>query len=172
VTYKSTNGVVRLNDPDPNPNSDRPYRLFLYVKVKDLPEGLPAHGNPRKPNIDRKLYEKVQASFEDLANDYFLYQNRGLVVFTEEAVVSADNRSVTVDISEVPSDKGGVVDGRHTETLLIGVDGNGIRNMRPDQCILVQILGNVVKEKRTSVTVALNSTIPVSSHLIKRTGVL
>jgi hypothetical protein len=148
---------------DPDPGSDRPYRLFLNVRVKDLPEGLPAHGNVRQPNIMRKLYAKVEASFKDLTNTHFLYQCRGMVVFPEEATISADNRSVSIEVSDVPEDKGGIVDGRHTETLLIGIDGEGIRNMRPDQCILVQILVNVVKDKRTSVTVALNSTIPVSS---------
>lgn len=161
VVYKTLNGTFRI--PDPNSNSSRPYRMIIQTAVKDLPEGLPAHGNPRKPNIDRKLYEKVADSFRKSDNDLFLYQNRGITVIAESIVVSGDQTEVEVEISDNPADKGGVVDGRHTETLLLGNgDTPGIRDERPDQAIMVTLLYGIEKPKRTGVTVALNSTIPIS----------
>jgi len=138
--------------------------MILYVAAKDLPDGLPAHGNPRKPNVERRLYSKVEDSFLDHSNELFIYQNRGITVYGESVTVSGDNSEVTVEISDNPADKGGVVDGRHTETLLLGSEHReAARLLRPNQPIMVTILYGIENKDRTGVTVALNSTIPVSA---------
>lgn len=162
VTYRTVGkAVYRIPDPDPE---SKMYRMVLYVAAKDLPDGLPSHGNPRKPNVERRLYSKVEASFLDPENKLFLYQNRGITVVAESVTVSGDQSEVVVEISDDPSDKGGVIDGRHTETLLLGSDNReGIRHQRPNQPIAVTILYGIEKKDRTGVTVALNSTIPVSA---------
>lgn len=162
VVYKTTTGVSRLNESNPDVTGKR-YTLRFYVKAKDLPLGLPAHGNVRKPNIKRKLYGSVEGSFKDLENDLFHIQNRGITTYSEKVEISEDGMEVAVEVSDKPSDKGGVADGRHTETLLLGTETQeGIRDFRPDQEVLVTVFHGIDVAKRTSCTVALNSTIPVS----------
>jgi hypothetical protein len=164
-TYRPTNGKSYLIE-DPDPQQRERYKLAFYTRVGDLPEGVPAHGNPRKPNIDRKLYERLASSFLDPENDVFVYQHRGLIVMAE-TIRHLEDGSIEAEISDDPEAKGGVIDGCHSETLLLG-DGpagiRGIRDSNPDRSIFVQIYHGISERaKRTRVSVALNSQIPISN---------
>lgn len=148
----------------PDPDVRGRYRLNFYCRVRDLPENVPHHGNPREVNPDKRLCDTVREDFADPENQLFHYMNRGFKILAESTVVSPTG-FVDLEISDDPADKGGMIDGRHTEFLLLEKNAAGValRDVCPDKCVYIEVLVDIPKENRTPVSVALNSSTPIST---------
>jgi hypothetical protein len=164
ATYNVETNVTTLSSPEAC--AVKAFKTSFYVKVRDLPTGLPAFGNPRSPNIDRRLYSQIEKSFLNESNQVFHLQNRGITIFAERVSISGDQKKVEVTISDNPQNLGGVIDGRHTELLLLG-DGitPGIRDQMPDRSIVITIFHDLPISWRSDTATALNtsSSLPIGS---------
>jgi hypothetical protein len=148
--FPTTSGAVTLHDSNP---SKKRCRTIFYCKAKHFQRGLPHPGNPRQPNTKIKTCEDIRRSFRNKNNDVFEYMHRGLTIMAES--VKVDNNLVTVEVSDDPAKKGGLIDGRHTESLLF--DENML-DEDPERIFLVQVLHGIRRSlDRVDIAVALNS---------------
>jgi len=110
----------KLNDPFENVDAKK---YLFYVKVDDVPEGIPMATNPR----EQKLTSGVAKAIEDslTSNDgYFHLKNRGIVLSAE--TVSFNNRTneVTITFSDIALH--GNIDGGHTYKIICEHKNEGL----------------------------------------------
>lgn len=106
------NSFRRLDDPFENGKSTK---YLFYVKVDDVPEGIPMATNPR----EQKLTSGVASAIKDslLSNDgYFHLKNRGIVLSAESVNYNNKNNEVTITFSD--SLVHGDIDGGHTYKII------------------------------------------------------
>ncbi|HZT97745.1 MAG TPA: AIPR family protein [Chloroflexota bacterium] len=130
-----TSRARRMADPV-HEGSDR---HIFYVRVKDIPPGIPDDPNPRIPNINRAVYREVERSLlgEEGEPGYFHMKNKGITLIAKEVVRgSADNEySVVFDRGD------GMVDGRHTYEILQKHRADEL--LPEDQFVKIEILTRV-----------------------------
>lgn len=106
------NSFRRFEDPLENASA-RKYNF--YVKVGDVPMGIPMATNPRDQNTKTDVAKAIHQSL--LSNDgYFHLKNRGIVLSADS--VHFDNRSNKVTLHFRNDELHGNVDGGHTYKII------------------------------------------------------
>ncbi len=112
-TFKvKANTFRKLDDPFENGKSKK---YVFYVKVANVPEGIPMDTNPR----EQKLTSAVGKAIEDslLSNDgYFHLKNRGIVVSAKKVVFNNVKEEVTLEFDD--NSVHGNIDGGHTYKIV------------------------------------------------------
>lgn len=101
----------------PDPVFPRAERHILMSAAHDVPSGLPKDSNPRKQNIDRRIYRDVGKHLvnrEGTPNTFHL-KNKGITVLAEQVVKRNDD---LYDVVFAPSGQG-IVDGAHTYEIVL-----------------------------------------------------
>jgi hypothetical protein len=112
-TFKVKASTFRkLDDPFENGKSKK---YVFYVKVDDVPDGIPMATNPR----EQKLTSAVARAIEDslCSNDgYFHLKNRGIVVSASRVTFSNQKEEVTIEFDD--NALHGNIDGGHTYKIV------------------------------------------------------
>ena len=86
------NSFRRLDDPFENGKSTK---YVFYVKVDDVPEGIPMATNPREQKLTSGVATAIKESL--LSNDgYFHLKNRGIVLSAGSVSYNNKNNEVTI----------------------------------------------------------------------------
>lgn len=106
------NSFRKLDDPFENGKSKK---YVFYVKVDDVPEGIPMATNPREQKLNSGVANAIKESL--LSNDgYFHLKNRGIVLSAEN--VHYNNKEKTATIYFADNMCHGNIDGGHTYKIL------------------------------------------------------
>lgn len=109
----------RIPDPIFQPPLSSPAeRHVFFCEVESIPDHLPKSPNPRKQNIDKRIYKDVAAHLlnqEGTPNTFHL-KNKGITILAEQ-VVKVDDEHYDVLINEVSVQ--GIADGAHTYEILL-----------------------------------------------------
>lgn len=132
-TFKVKASTFRkLDDPFENGASKK---YVFYVKVDDVPEGIPMATNPR----DQKLTSSVARAIEEslLSNDgYFHLKNRGIVLSASKCVFSNGHEEVTISFEDTALH--GNIDGGHTYKIVCEHKGENL-----DQYVQFEVMTGV-----------------------------
>jgi hypothetical protein len=90
-------------------------RHLFMVPVKSMPKGVPLDPNARRPNTNRRVYQRVENSLLDIDAEpgTFHLKNKGITIIAESVEQKGN------DVYDVEIDGGqGIVDGGHTYTII------------------------------------------------------
>lgn len=109
--YVKENSFRKLDDPF-NSNSKK---FMFYVKVSNVPEGIPMATNPRDQRLTSGVAQAITDSLE--SNDgYFHLKNRGIVLSAKSCTYN--NRTNEVIINFTDETLHGNIDGGHTYKII------------------------------------------------------
>lgn len=160
--------------PDPTvPNAER---HVMFVRVLDVPDGLPKDPNPRAQKIDRLIYREVGKHLlneEGTANTFHL-KNKGITLIAEKVQRRSDDEHVY----EVTFGSGhGIVDGGHTYEILRanresiedrnGSDGDGDEI---DQFVKFEIVTGLTEDLVPEIAGGLNTAVQVQAMSLADLG--
>lgn len=122
----------KLRDPFLNTEKTR---YVFYVKVEDVPEGIPMATNPREQNLNTAIARAIRDSLE--SNDgLFHLKNRGIVLSAQS--VHFDNRKEEVRLLFSDDLFHGNVDGGHTYRIVCEA-----REQKLDQYVPFEVMTGV-----------------------------
>lgn len=112
-TFKVQESSFRkLDDPFENGKSKK---YVFYVKVGDVPEGIPMATNPRSQNLKSPVAKAIEDSLT--SNDgYFHLKNRGIVISAGKVNFNNKTNNVTIEFDDDLYH--GNVDGGHTYKII------------------------------------------------------
>lgn len=112
-TFKvKANTFRKLDDPFENGKSKK---YVFYVKVCDVPEGIPMDTNPREQKLSSGVSRAIEESL--LSNDgYFHLKNRGVVISAGKVNFNNAKEEVTLEFDDALVH--GNVDGGHTYKIV------------------------------------------------------
>ena len=112
-TFKvKANTFRKLDDPFENGKSKK---YVFYVKVADVPEGIPMDTNPREQKLNSAVSKAIEESL--LSNDgYFHLKNRGVVISAEKVLFNNGKEEVTLEFDD--NSVHGNIDGGHTYKIV------------------------------------------------------
>lgn len=112
-TFKVKASTFRkLDDPFENGKSKK---YVFYVKVCDVPEGIPMDTNPREQKLNSNVSRAIEESL--LSNDgYFHLKNRGIVISAAKVNFNNAKEEVTLEFDDTMVH--GNVDGGHTYKIV------------------------------------------------------
>lgn len=133
MTMKVKQGSFRrLEDPFENGKSTK---YIFYVKVDDLPEGIPMATNPREQKLTTSVAEAIRDSL--VSNDgYFHLKNRGIVISAESVHYSNARGEAAIVFSDRLLH--GNIDGGHTYKIVCLHKGEGL-----DQYVQLEVMTGV-----------------------------
>lgn len=151
--------------PDPTvPNAER---HVMFVRVLEVPDGLPKDPNPRAQKIDRLIYKEVGKHLlnEEGTPNTFHLKNKGITLIAEKVQRKSDDEHVY----EVTFGSGhGIVDGGHTYEILRanresieelnGSDGEGADI---DQFVKFEIVTGLMEDLVPEIARGLNTAVQV-----------
>lgn len=146
--YVKENSFRKLEDPF----NDASSKYVFYVKVKDIPEGIPMATNPRDQSFTSGVAQAIKDSLE--SNDgYFHLKNRGIVLSAKSCTYNNKTREVTINFTDQALH--GNIDGGHTYKIVCEH-----RNANLDQYVQFEvmtgvedIIENLAEARNTSVQV-------------------
>lgn len=110
----------KLNDPFEN-NDAKKY--LFYVKVDDVPEGIPMATNPREQKLTSGVAKAIEESLT--SNDgYFHLKNRGIVLSAETVQFNNRTNEATITFSDIALH--GNIDGGHTYKIVCEHKNEGL----------------------------------------------
>ena len=132
-TFKVKPSTFRkLDDPFENGKSKK---YVFYVKVDDVPEGVPMATNPREQKLTSAVAKAIEESL--ISNDgYFHLKNRGIVI--SAAKVKYDNRKEVVTLEFDDNSYHGDIDGGHTYKIICNHKGENL-----DQYVQFEVMTGV-----------------------------
>lgn len=132
-TFKVKPSTFRkLDDPFENGKSKK---YVFYVKVDDVPEGVPMATNPREQKLTSAVAKAIEESL--ISNDgYFHLKNRGIVI--SAAKVKYDNRKEEVTLEFDDNSYHGDIDGGHTYKIICNHKGENL-----DQYVQFEVMTGV-----------------------------
>lgn len=132
-TFKVKPSTFRkLDDPFENEKSKK---YVFYVKVDDVPEGVPMATNPREQKLTSAVAKAIEESL--ISNDgYFHLKNRGIVI--SAAKVKYDNRKEEVTLEFDDNSYHGDIDGGHTYKIICNHKGENL-----DQYVQFEVMTGV-----------------------------
>lgn len=147
------NTFRKLEDPFEN-KAARKY--VFYVKVDDVPEGIPMATNPR----DQKLTSSVAAAISEslLSNDgYFHLKNRGIVISAQSVHYNNNEKTVTIIFSDELCH--GNIDGGHTYKIICEHKGENLEQYVQFEVMtgVEDIIESLAEARNTSVQVDAKS---------------
>lgn len=114
------NSFRRLDDPFENGKSTK---YVFYVKVDDVPEGIPMATNPREQKLSSGVATAIKESL--LSNDgYFHLKNRGIVLSAGSVNYNNKNNEVTIIFNDELAH--GNIDGGHTYKIVCEHKGENL----------------------------------------------
>ena len=127
-------------------------KYVFYVKVKDVPEGIPMATNPRDQKLTSGVAQAITDSLE--SNDgYFHLKNRGIVLSAKSCAYNNKTGEVTINFTD--ESLHGNIDGGHTYKIVCEH-----RNAGLDQYVQFEvmtgvedIIENLAEARNTSVQV-------------------
>lgn len=147
------NAFRKMEDPFENGKSKK---YFFYVKVDDVPLGIPMGTNPR----DQKLNSNVANAITDslTSNDgYFHLKNRGIVISAKS--VKYDNRKNVVTLEFGDDDIYGNIDGGHTYKIVCEHQGENLEQYVQFEVMtgVEDLIDSLAEARNTSVQVDAKS---------------
>ena len=149
-TFKVQESSFRkLDDPFENGKSKK---YVFYVKIDDVPEGIPMATNPRSQNLKSQVAKAIEDSL--VSNDgYFHLKNRGIVI--SAASVSYNNKTNNVTIEFDDDLYHGNVDGGHTYRIVCEHKNEGLNQYVQFEVMtgVEDIIENLARARNTSAQV-------------------
>ena len=157
--YVRENSFRKLDDPF----DDASKKYVFYVKVSDVPEGIPMATNPRDQNLDSGVAQAIKESLE--SNDgYFHLKNRGIVLSAKSCTYNNKTREVTINFTDDALH--GNIDGGHTYKIVCEH-----RNADLDQYVQFEVMTGVediieklAEARNTSIQVDRKSMAELQKH--------
>lgn len=134
----------------------------FLVSNNDIPENLPLDPNPRKQNIDRKVYREIADSLEQGTHDKngdrtpFHLKNQGMLVIATDVKRDRNKLSVTFSRGD------GIVNGGHSHKI-VSVKKHSLKEA---QFIKVEILVNVPERYKVPMAKGNNTGIQTTQSTI------
>ncbi len=145
--------------PDPNFKNEHGTERHLFVMpVKSIPTGIGLDPNARKPNIQKRVYRKVEASLlqqDDSPKGTFHLKSKGITIIAQAVKQLGDNEY------EVAIESGihGIVDGGHTYKLITENQDND--DLSDDQYVNVEVRVGVPERWIPEIAGGLNTSVQV-----------
>lgn len=157
--YVRENSFRKLDDPF----DDVSKKYVFYVKVSDIPEGIPMATNPRDQNLDSGVAQAIKESLE--SNDgYFHLKNRGIVLSAKSCTYNNKTKEVTINFTDDALH--GNIDGGHTYKIVCEH-----RNADLDQYVQFEVMTGVediierlAEARNTSIQVDRKSMAELQKH--------
>ena len=132
-TFPVKSGIFRrLDDPFENGKSKK---YIFYVKICDVPEGIPMATNPREPKLTSAVAKAIDKSL--CSNDrYFHLKNRGIVISAGKVIFDNKTEMVTLEFDDTMTH--GNIDGGHTYKIVCEHKGDGL-----DQYVQFEVMTGV-----------------------------
>lgn len=132
-TFPVKSGIFRrLDDPFENGKSKK---YIFYVKVCDVPEGIPMATNPREQKLTSAVAKAIDESL--CSNDgYFHLKNRGIVISAGKVIFDNKTEMVTLEFDDTMTH--GNIDGGHTYKIVCEHKGDGL-----DQYVQFEVMTGV-----------------------------
>lgn len=129
--YVKENSFRKLDDPF----NDVAKKYVFYVKVCDVPEGIPMATNPRDQRLTSGVAQAIKDSLE--SNDgYFHLKNRGIVLSAKSCTYNNKTKEVTINFTDDMLH--GNIDGGHTYKIVCEH-----RNTDLDQYVQFEVMTGV-----------------------------
>lgn len=94
--FVKENSFRKLDDPF----NDSTKKYVFYVKVGDVPEGIPMATNPRDQRLTSGVAQAIKESLE--SNDgYFHLKNRGIVISAKSCTYNNKTKEVTINLQMI-----------------------------------------------------------------------
>lgn len=146
--------------PDPNFRSTHGIeRHILFVRVRDVPKGLPLDPNARLPNTRRQVYREVKRSLrnEEGVPGAFHLKHKGITI------VAHSLSEVDGGFSVLMADGHGILDGGHTYSL---IRDQPTDELPEDQWVKFEILTRIPDDWIPELSAGLNTSVQVQSYSI------
>ncbi len=129
--YVKENSFRKLDDPF----NDSTKKYIFYVKVCDVPEGIPMSTNPRDQKLTSGVAQAIKESLE--SNDGFFHlKNRGIVLSAKSCTYNNKTKEVTILFEDDMLH--GNIDGGHTYKIVCEH-----RNAGLDQYVQFEVMTGV-----------------------------
>ena len=129
--YVKENSVRKLDDPF----NDVAKKYVFYVKICDVPEGIPMATNPRDQKLTSGVAQAIKESLE--SNDGFFHlKNRGIVLSAKSCTYNNKTKEVTINFTDDMFH--GNIDGGHTYKIVCDH-----RNAGLDQYVQFEVMTGV-----------------------------
>ena len=129
--YVKENSFRKLDDPF----NDIAKKYVFYVKICDVPEGIPMATNPRDQKLTSGVAQAIKESLE--SNDGFFHlKNRGIVLSAKSCTYNNKTKEVTINFTDDMFH--GNIDGGHTYKIVCDH-----RNAGLDQYVQFEVMTGV-----------------------------
>lgn len=129
--YVKENSFRKLDDPF----NDSTKKYIFYVKVCDVPEGIPMSTNPRDQKLTSGVAQAIKESLE--SNDGFFHlKNRGIVLSAKSCTYNNKTKEVTILFEDDMLH--GNIDGGHTYKIVCEHKNAGL-----DQYVQFEVMTGV-----------------------------
>ena len=129
--YVKENSFRKLDDPF----NDVAKKYVFYVKICDVPEGIPMATNPRDQKLTSGVAQAIKESLE--SNDgFFLLKNRGIVLSAKSCTYNNKTKEVTINFTDDMLH--GNIDGGHTYKIVCDHRNSGL-----DQYVQFEVMTGV-----------------------------
>ena len=124
--YVKENSFRKLDDPF----NDVAKKYVFYVKICDVPEGIPMATNPRDQKLTSGVAQAIKESLE--SNDGFFHlKNRGIVLSAKSCTYNNKTKEVTINFTDD-------MDGGHTYKIVCDHRNSGL-----DQYVQFEVMTGV-----------------------------
>ena len=129
--YVKENSFRKLDDPF----NDVAKKYVFYVKICDVPEGIPMATNPRDQKLTSGVAQAIKESLE--SNDGFFHlKNRGIVLSAKSCTYNNKTKEVTINFTDDMLH--GNIDGGHTYKIVCDHRNDGL-----DQYVQFEVMTGV-----------------------------
>lgn len=129
--YVKENSFRKLDDPF----NDVAKKYVFYVKICDVPEGIPMATNPRDQKLTSGVAQAIKESLE--SNDgFFRLKNRGIVLSAKSCTYNNKTKEVTINFTDDMLH--GNIDGGHTYKIVCDHRNSGL-----DQYVQFEVMTGV-----------------------------
>lgn len=141
--------------PDPNFHDRGIERHVWFVRVGDVPRGLPTDANARETNIRKQVYRTVEASLLNQEGEpgTFHLKHKGITLVADRVEKVADD-----EYSVIMYEGQGILDGGHTYTLLTKERDE---ELPKDQFVKFEVLTGVESDWIPELSAGLNTSVQV-----------
>lgn len=146
----------RLPDPNFKKTLDAERHIFI-VPIRAIPPGIPDDPNARRPNTNKRLYQRVEQSLLGVECEpgTFHLKNKGITIIAKSVSQQGDD---AYDV-HLQSGMHGIVDGGHTYKLI--VDNQGNPALPEDQFVTVEVRTGVPDQWIPEIAGGLNTSVQV-----------
>lgn len=145
-------------------------RSTFYVKVRDLPAGLPKDVNPRSQDVNKRVYKDVRESLEGNSDDtvgLFHLRNQGITILANKLSYDQNTNSCTLYFTE-DQKSNGIVNGGHTYEIIRSVveDANAEGVSPPNEFVKLEVITGLGSEHVSEIAGGLNTSVQVKQESV------